>query len=236
MAGRAVASSTRGETTTEPSPGPSAPLLERPRRSAHPRCSDARAAVGASLVERAHRVARQLLDPAGDRWWHTAGVAGRALHARAAVPPEQREVLVAAAWLHDIGYAPALAATGFHPLDGARHLRETGWPEEVVALVAHHSGARFLAEVKGLGSALSEFDDPRGWEGPLADALVWADQTTSPQGHPVGVDERLAEARARHGEGSDLALAHALRAPAVRAAVAATERRLALALPFDVRD
>ena len=27
--------------------------------------------------------------------------------------------LVAAAWLHDIGYAPGLVQTGFHPLDGA---------------------------------------------------------------------------------------------------------------------
>jgi hypothetical protein len=33
---------------------------------------------------------------------------------------------VAAAWLHDIGYAPAIAesGTGFHPLDGARYLRD----------------------------------------------------------------------------------------------------------------
>jgi hypothetical protein len=30
--------------------------------------------------------------------------------------------LVAAAWLHDIGYAPELAKTGFHPLDGSAAL------------------------------------------------------------------------------------------------------------------
>ena len=34
--------------------------------------------------------------------------------------------LVAAAWLHDIGYAPELVETGFHPLDGARYLRREG--------------------------------------------------------------------------------------------------------------
>ena len=28
--------------------------------------------------------------------------------------------LVATAWLHDMGHAPDLVQTGFHPLDGAR--------------------------------------------------------------------------------------------------------------------
>ena len=32
--------------------------------------------------------------------------------------------MTAAAWLHDIGYAPAVDDTGFHPLDGARYLRD----------------------------------------------------------------------------------------------------------------
>lgn len=39
-----------------------------------------------------------------------------------------RDLLVAAAWLHDIGYAPELRDTGFHPLDGARHLEALGAP------------------------------------------------------------------------------------------------------------
>ena len=34
------------------------------------------------------------------------------------VPPEGVDELVASCWLHDIGYAPALRYTGFHPLDG----------------------------------------------------------------------------------------------------------------------
>jgi len=36
------------------------------------------------------------------------------------------DTLVCADWLHDIGYAPALVATGFHPLDGARFLESVG--------------------------------------------------------------------------------------------------------------
>jgi hypothetical protein len=31
--------------------------------------------------------------------------------------PEQSATLVAAAWLHDIGYAPGLATTGLHQLE-----------------------------------------------------------------------------------------------------------------------
>jgi putative nucleotidyltransferase with HDIG domain len=54
--------------------------------------------------------------------------------------------------LHDIGYAPSLVATGFHPVDGARFLRAQGTPEVVVSLVAHHSGAVFEAEQRGLAA------------------------------------------------------------------------------------
>jgi HD superfamily phosphodiesterase len=34
------------------------------------------------------------------------------------------DLLEAAAWLHDIGYSPEIAVSGFHPLDGARYLRD----------------------------------------------------------------------------------------------------------------
>ncbi|MFD6855509.1 HD domain-containing protein [Streptomyces diastaticus] len=58
----------------------------------------------------------------------------------AAVSEADRDLLVAAAWLHDIGYAPELRDTGSHPLDGARHLESLGAPARLVRLVAHHSG------------------------------------------------------------------------------------------------
>jgi predicted HD phosphohydrolase len=50
------------------------------------------------------------------RWRHVRSVARRARWTgkRLALPDD----LVAAAWLHDIGCAPDLAETGFHPLDG----------------------------------------------------------------------------------------------------------------------
>jgi len=125
-----------------------------------------------------------------DRWAHTRAVATRAQALQAAVTADDREILVSAAWLHDVGYAPALCQTGFHPLDGARFLEERGFAPRLCALVAQHSGARFEAEERGLSEELA------AWEledSPVMDALVVADLTTGPQGQPLGYDERIAE-------------------------------------------
>jgi predicted hydrolase (HD superfamily) len=62
---------------------------------------------------------------------------------------------VAAAWLHDIGYALELVETGFHPLDGARYLRRVGVDGQVVNLVAYHSCAQTEADVRGPGAELA---------------------------------------------------------------------------------
>jgi HD superfamily phosphodiesterase len=64
-------------------------------------------------------------------------------------------LLRAAAVLHDVGYAPRLATTGFHPLDGARFLRDVhGGDERLVRLVANHSFALLEAEARGLREVL----------------------------------------------------------------------------------
>jgi HD superfamily phosphodiesterase len=47
----------------------------------------------------------ELLAPLGDRWAHVQGVVRQAHRAAAILPPEEQEVLVAAAYLHDLGYA-----------------------------------------------------------------------------------------------------------------------------------
>lgn len=72
-----------------------------------------------TLTNRAAAIAGQLLPPLGDRWLHVQAVAERATEAAGTVPEPDRDLLIAAAWLHDIGYAPELADTGFHPVDGA---------------------------------------------------------------------------------------------------------------------
>jgi predicted hydrolase (HD superfamily) len=98
--------------------------------------------------------------------------------------------------LHDIGYAPEIVDTGFHPLDGARFLRRSGVDEEVVQLVAHHSCARIEADERGLEDELvAEF--PHEVTG-LADALCFCDMTIGPDGEVLDVADRLAEIRSRY--------------------------------------
>ena len=57
------------------------------------------------------------------RWAHVEGVAAQA-RGLAPVLGANTDLLEAAAWLHDIGYAPGLGGTGLHALDGARYLRD----------------------------------------------------------------------------------------------------------------
>jgi hypothetical protein len=51
---------------------------------------------------------------------------GLATQARSLAPMlgDHADLREATAYLHDIGYAPDLAKTGFHPLDRARYLRD----------------------------------------------------------------------------------------------------------------
>jgi hypothetical protein len=178
------------------------------------------------LVAAASTLAEQLLGGMGTRWQHTRGVAARGLELAPAVPAAERPLLVAAAWLHDIGYAEPARQSGFHPLDGARYLTRHTWDDLLSGLVAHHSGARFIAAVRGLDTQLLTYGDARCWTGRLADALTAADQTTGPDGRRMDVDTRLEDMLRRHGPDSPQARVHDLRAPVVRAAVANTERRL----------
>src|SRR5690349_2345415 len=96
------------------------------------------------LEKWAHETAEQLLSPLGDRWLHVLAVASLARRVAPSLAATPLGTLTAAAYLHDIGYAPEIAMTGFHPLDGARFLRGRGC-EHLARLVAHHSGARHEA-------------------------------------------------------------------------------------------
>jgi putative nucleotidyltransferase with HDIG domain len=156
----------------------------------------------------AQDLAHELLADLPGRWRHTAGVARRAEEVAATIGDDDADLLVAAAWLHDIGYAEPVRDSGFHPLDGGRYLRRHGWPDRLAALVAHHSGACFVAEVRGL--SLADFPHE---ESPLADALTYADQTIGPDGRSMSVPERIADMLARHGPDSPNAVAHPRRGP-----------------------
>ncbi len=147
----------------------------------------------------AQRLARRHLDvPAfhDARWPHVQAVAAKAARLAPAYGSEG-ELPVAAAWLHDIGYAPELATTGFHPLDGGRYVRSLG-ALRLAGLIAHHSGAALEARLRGLTDQLAEFPDEGG---PIRDALWACDMTTSPVGKPVAFDGRLAEIVQRYGAG-----------------------------------
>src|SRR5262249_45882980 len=111
------------------------------------------------------------------------------------------EMLINAAWLHDIGYCIELDQVGFHPLDGARFLRSMHQADErLCRLVANHSCAVIEAGKRGLAEDLvGEFPPVRGL---IADALTYCDMTTSPHGEPVDVQVRLSEILKRYGEGS----------------------------------
>ena len=137
----------------------------------------------------------KLAGPLPRRWRHVRSVARRARWV--AKELSLSDDLVAAAWLHDIGYAPKLVDMGFHPLDGARYLRGQGIDAQVVSLVAHHSCARIEAEVRGLGAELAS-DFPPG-DPALADALLYCDMTTGPDGDYVRPADRLVEIRGRYG-------------------------------------
>ncbi|GAA2750151.1 HDIG domain-containing metalloprotein [Amnibacterium kyonggiense] len=180
-------------------------------------------------VESARLLAGELLTrlrDGGQRWRHTQAVAARAGQAAHLFSSNDAEALVAAAWLHDVGYAPQLNRHGFHPVDGAEHVRHRlGWPG-VAGLIAQHSGARFVAHSRGLGHLLRPFAESRFWSGPVADALTWADQTTGPDGRRVTVEDRIDEMLQRHGTDSPNARSNTERAPALVEAVRATEERL----------
>ena len=153
-----------------------------------------------TLASWGEQLARALLrEPLPRRWAHVQGVAAQA-RGLAPVLGTNADLLEAAAWLHDIGYAPGLATTGLHQLDGARYLRDAQHADAMLCrLVAHHSCAIIEAGERGLAGVLRrEFEPPPDL---LGSALTFCDMTTSPDGEPVPVDRRLAEIHDRYGQG-----------------------------------
>ncbi|MFD3928059.1 HD domain-containing protein [Streptomyces sp. NPDC058614] len=184
----------------------------------------------AGLTEWAYPLAESLLsEPLPRRWKHSLGVAERA-RTIAALLGSDAELLEAAAVLHDIGYAPDLAKTGFHPLDGARYLRDVAHADErVIHLVAHHSCAWMEAEARGLREELeSEF--PR--ENPeLTDALCYCDMNTTPDGTATNPVDRINEIAGRYGPDSLIGTFIRRAEPEILASTARVLERVAAAKP-----
>jgi putative nucleotidyltransferase with HDIG domain len=178
--------------------------------------------VASTRAGEARDLARVLLADEPERWQHTVGVARRAEELARTVGDES-DLLVAAAWLHDVGYAAVTRDTGFHPLDGARYLDRNHWPARLCALVAHHSGAWFVASLHGLDDALQAYPHEVSV---VSDALTYADQTVGPAGRRMTIMQRMAEMLDRHGPESASARAHHLRRPYLLAIADRVERRL----------
>jgi hypothetical protein len=174
----------------------------------------------------AEAVARGLLaEPLPRRWAHSQAVAAKA-RTLAPILGRHAGAVAAAAWLHDIGYAPGLHDSGFHPLDGARYLRDVQHADPLVCrLVAHHSCAATEAAERGLAADL--FREFKPAPGQPTDALIYCDMTTGPQGQPMPVEARLAEIRDRYGPDHVVTRALARSAADLAASVARVTRKLA---------
>lgn len=171
----------------------------------------------------AERTATELLSTLEARWRHTLRVVERAQSFRDVLHRDELEVLLAAAYLHDVGYAPDLVEAGFHPLDGARFVRGAGH-ERLAGLVAHHSAADAEAEERGLADALAEFPSE---DSLVARALTYCDLTTGPNGDYMDVATRFANIAERLS--ADEPIVRAVRRDATRLSALVDEMESLLA-------
>lgn len=172
----------------------------------------------------AQALARRLLISLESRWDHTCAVAARASLLSKAVSAVDQDLLVVAAWCHDLGYAPTVAATGFHALDGAQFLSVQGYPARLCGLVANHSAATFEAEERDLIQQLAQWPNEQD---AVADALWTADMTTGPNGESVDYETRFDEILRRYDVDSAVARAMTRARPTIQSAIRRTEHRLA---------
>lgn len=179
---------------------------------------------GMHLTTWAATNAERFLSPLGNRWLHVQQVAEQARQISKVVPSEDRDLLVASAYLHDVGYSSLLAETGFHPLDGGRWVRDHGPGGRLARLVAHHSCAVHEARVRGLEDVLLNEFEPE--HSTTYDALVYCDMTTGPTGKVVTLDERLAEVLDRYEPGHDVTKALELSSPSLTACCERTLARI----------
>ncbi|GCE26416.1 metal-dependent phosphohydrolase, HD subdomain protein [Dictyobacter alpinus] len=135
---------------------------------------------------------------------------------------EDKKLLIAAAYLHDIGYAPQLQKTSFHPLDGAWYLYSCN-QDRLASLVAYHSESTFEAELRGL---LPELEKIPREHSLIAEALTYCDMTTRGDGTQVSFSERLEDIFSRYDSDDIVYKAITAATPALRSDVEHTEQAL----------
>ncbi|GAA4839528.1 hypothetical protein GCM10023201_31540 [Actinomycetospora corticicola] len=162
-------------------------------------------------------LAETLLADHRPEWWRHAQAAAREAVRLAQLPGVDRDPLLHAAVLLDVGRSPVVARVGFPSLDAARFLRVRGYPRRVVGLVAHQLASDVEAEQAGVD--LSGF---AAEDSPTADTLWWCSLVADTSAAPLAVGDGRADTDGR-------------RRDATRGAVARTRDRIdAAGLPVVV--
>lgn len=146
------------------------------------------------LAQWARILSRSWLNGPLPECWERSRLAGAEAERIASAYGDDAELLIAAAYLHEVGRAPDLAVTGCVPLDGARYLLTTCGPARLAALVAHQPCMPGEYPDQIIGHAMSDFAFETT---PVRDALWYCIATT-------GSDDPR---RAMLGEGPDVASA-----------------------------
>ena len=111
------------------------------------------------------------------------------------LPLEEQALCEVFALAHDIGKVDSLRSmthTDFHPLDGAAFVLARGEPR-LAALIAHHSGARHEAALRGLTIPYPYEDSV------ISQIVAVVDASTLQSGIVVPITERLWDIADRHG-------------------------------------
>ncbi len=193
------------------------------------RLPDVGSGFGVPQVVEASLLVAELFGPDSPRYHHMRGAARFAGEAARVLAPDDADLVTAAVWLHDIGYA--VPHHGFHSVDGAEFLLRAGWPPRLAALVAHHSFAAVVAPAAGMTEPLARFPDEGGL---LPDLVVYGDMAVDADGHPVCLAERFAGIRERHPSGTPNGLVQVQRERLIVEAVDRVERALDHALRIPV--
>ena len=172
----------------------------------------------------AQEQAKTYLSSLGNRWLHVQGAVTVAQWLSPTISnPVERSYLLAAVYLHDIGYSPSLATLGFHPIDGACFVLNAIGDRRLAALVAHHSGARFEARLRDFGKALSPF--PRE-QSAVAEYLNYVDMHSGVCGQICTLIERRADIERRYPPENVVIRSFRSAYPSLKQDVARVERRL----------
>lgn len=154
---------------------------------------------GVPAADTAVAAVTEALAPLPARLAHSLGVGRAAERIAGALAVPRPDLLVAAAYLLEVGFADDAVGSGLHQLDGARHLRSRGADPDLCRIVAHHMFGRAEAAEHGVQEELlAEFPEPEGDLAHLVGLATYCDLTTSSRGRSVTVEERVAGILARY--------------------------------------